>query len=127
VVSLIPLSFPLVVDSCVLQPPISTLGETASTLQVFLKGLVVRACWCAIRYEPWVCPCANNGLPTTILTGNSFMGQRIVEKLHLMGTGLVRVIQPFLVSPHHLSHSIHGLSWKTPPLSIVMQHIFNFY
>jgi hypothetical protein len=30
VVALIPLAFPLVVDTCVLQPPIATSGETAS-------------------------------------------------------------------------------------------------
>jgi hypothetical protein len=51
--------FPLVVDICVLQPPIATLGETASTSQVFPKGLVVRACCFTIRVEPWVYPCAN--------------------------------------------------------------------
>jgi hypothetical protein len=49
----------LVVDICVLQPLIDTLGETASALQVLLKGLVVRACWCALGAEPWVFPCAN--------------------------------------------------------------------
>jgi hypothetical protein len=59
VVSLIPLAFPLVVDTCVLQPHIATLGENASALQVFLKGPVVRAYWCAVRVEPWVCPYAN--------------------------------------------------------------------
>ena len=37
-------AFPLVVDTCVLQPPIDTLGETASTSQVLPKGPVVRAC-----------------------------------------------------------------------------------
>jgi hypothetical protein len=26
---------------------------------VFPKGPVVRACWCAVRVEPWACPCAN--------------------------------------------------------------------
>jgi hypothetical protein len=26
---------------------------------VLLKGPIVRACWCAIRDEPWVCPCSN--------------------------------------------------------------------
>jgi hypothetical protein len=45
VVPWIHFSFPLVVDTCVLQPPIATLGETASTLQVLPKGPVVRACW----------------------------------------------------------------------------------
>jgi hypothetical protein len=54
VVSLIPLTFPLVVDTYVMQPPITTSGETASALQVLPKGLVVRDCWCAIRVEPWV-------------------------------------------------------------------------
>jgi hypothetical protein len=39
-------------------PPIATSGEIASASQVFLKGLVVRACWCALGAEPWVCPCA---------------------------------------------------------------------
>jgi hypothetical protein len=58
-ISLILFAFPLVVVTCVLQPPIATLGETASSLQVFPKGLVVRYFWCAIRAEPWVCPCAN--------------------------------------------------------------------
>jgi hypothetical protein len=52
-------AFPLVVDTCVLQPLIATLGETASASQVFLKGPVVRACWCIVRVEPWVYPCAN--------------------------------------------------------------------
>jgi hypothetical protein len=51
--------FPLVVDACVLQPPITTSGETTSALQVFSKGPIVRACWRAIRAEPWVCPYAN--------------------------------------------------------------------
>jgi hypothetical protein len=59
VIALIPLAFPLVVDTCVLQPPIATSGETASASQVLSKGPVVRDCWCAIRTEPWVCPCAN--------------------------------------------------------------------
>jgi hypothetical protein len=55
-----PLCIPLVVDICVLQPPIATSGETASASQVLPKGPVVRACWCALGVEPWVCPCANN-------------------------------------------------------------------
>ena len=50
-----PLAFPLVVDTYFLQPPISTSGETASTLQVFPKGPVVSV-------EPSVCPCANKWL-----------------------------------------------------------------
>jgi hypothetical protein len=54
-------AFPLVVDTCVLQPPIATLSETASSLQVFPKGLVVRACGCTVRVESWVCPYANKG------------------------------------------------------------------
>jgi hypothetical protein len=37
-----------------------------------------------------------DGLPTTSLTGNSFMGQRTVEKLLLIGTGRVRVISTIL-------------------------------
>jgi hypothetical protein len=40
-------------------PPIATSGETASASQVLLKGPVVRVCWCIVRVEPWVCPCAN--------------------------------------------------------------------
>jgi hypothetical protein len=40
-------------------PPIAASGETASALQVLLKGPVARACWCALGAEPWVCPCAN--------------------------------------------------------------------
>jgi hypothetical protein len=52
-------AFPLVVDTCVLQPPIVTSGETASASQVLPKGPVVRACWCVVRVEPWVYPCAN--------------------------------------------------------------------
>jgi hypothetical protein len=24
-----------------------------------MKGPVVRACWCTLGAEPWVCPCAN--------------------------------------------------------------------
>jgi hypothetical protein len=59
VIALIPLAFPLVVDTCVLQPPIVTSGETAYALQVFPKGPIVRYCWCAIRSEPWVFSCAN--------------------------------------------------------------------
>jgi hypothetical protein len=51
--------FPLVVDTCVLQPPIATSGETAFASQVLPKGPVVRACWCTLRDKPWVCPCAN--------------------------------------------------------------------
>jgi hypothetical protein len=55
-----PLDIPLVVDISVLQPPpIATSGEIASASQVLPKGLVVRACWCALGAEPWVCPCAN--------------------------------------------------------------------
>jgi hypothetical protein len=57
-------SFPLVVDTCVLQPPIATSGETASASQVFSKGLVVRVFWCDVRVEQWVCPCATNGSVT---------------------------------------------------------------
>jgi hypothetical protein len=40
-------------------PPIATLGETSSASQVLLKGPVVRVCWCTVRVEPWVFPCAN--------------------------------------------------------------------
>ena len=50
---------PLVVDTCVLQPPISTSGETTSALRVLTKGSVVRVCWCIVRFEPWVWPYAN--------------------------------------------------------------------
>jgi hypothetical protein len=42
--SLDSLAFPLVVDTCVLQPPISTSGETASASQVLPKGPVIRVC-----------------------------------------------------------------------------------
>jgi hypothetical protein len=52
-------AFPLVVDKCVLQPPIATSGETASTLKLLPKGPIVRACWCVVRAEPWVYPYAN--------------------------------------------------------------------
>ena len=52
-------AFPLDVDTCVLQPPIVTSGETASTPQVLPKGKVVRDFWCVVRVEPWVFPCAN--------------------------------------------------------------------
>jgi hypothetical protein len=38
-------ALPLVVDTCVLQPPIATSGETASSFQVLPKGPVVRFCW----------------------------------------------------------------------------------
>jgi hypothetical protein len=65
-------AFPLVVDTCVLQPPIATSGETASASQVLPKGPVVRACWCIVRVEPWVCPCAKSWFQGTKLT------QRIV-------------------------------------------------
>jgi hypothetical protein len=57
-----PLTFPLAVDTCVLQHPISTLGETASASQVLPKGPIVRDCWCVVRFEPWVCPRANKRL-----------------------------------------------------------------
>jgi hypothetical protein len=63
-----PLAFPLVVDTCVLQPPIATSGETASAPQVLPKGPVVRACWCIVRVEPWVCPCANKPRPSVVWT-----------------------------------------------------------
>ena len=53
------IAFPLVVDTCFLQPLIATSCETASVSQVFPKGPIVRACWCALGAEPWVCPCAN--------------------------------------------------------------------
>jgi hypothetical protein len=59
VITLDPLAFPLVVDTCVLQPPIATSVETISASQVLLKGTVVRDCWYALRAGPWVCPCAN--------------------------------------------------------------------
>jgi hypothetical protein len=49
----------MVVYTCVLQLPITTSGETRYFAQVFPKGKVVRACWCIVRVEPWVCPCAN--------------------------------------------------------------------
>jgi hypothetical protein len=52
VVLLDPDSFHMVVDTYVLQPPIATLGETASAPHVLLKGPVVRACWCSVRVEP---------------------------------------------------------------------------
>jgi hypothetical protein len=29
---------------------------------VFPKGPVVRACWCTVKTEPWVCPCGNKWL-----------------------------------------------------------------
>ena len=58
-VTLIPLTFPLVVDTCVLQPPIPTSGETAFSSQVLTKGPVVRDFWCTLGDEPWVFPCAN--------------------------------------------------------------------
>ena len=44
--------FPLVVDTYVLQPPISTSGETAFGSQVLPKEPVVIACWCDVRVEP---------------------------------------------------------------------------
>jgi hypothetical protein len=56
---LIHFPFPLVVDTCVLQPAIVTSGETASTSQVFLKGPVVRACCCIVIYEPRFYPYSN--------------------------------------------------------------------
>jgi hypothetical protein len=40
-------AFPLVVDTSVLQPPMATSGEP-----------IIRACWCVVRIEPWVFPCA---------------------------------------------------------------------
>jgi hypothetical protein len=42
-----------------MQPPIATLGETASASQVLSKGTVVRVCWCVVRVEPWAYPYAN--------------------------------------------------------------------
>jgi hypothetical protein len=56
------LAFPLVVDNCVLQPPIATSGETTYSLQVFPKRPVASACWCAVRTEPWVYPFSNNSI-----------------------------------------------------------------
>jgi hypothetical protein len=57
--------------------------------------------WKPYRWVP--CPISSltleDGLPTTSLTGNSFLGQRIVEKLHPVGTGLVRVISTILGFP----------------------------
>jgi hypothetical protein len=52
-------AFHLVVDTCVLQPPIATSGETASSSQVLVKGKIVKVCWCVVRVEPWVCPYSN--------------------------------------------------------------------
>jgi hypothetical protein len=52
VVLLDPLVFPLNVDTYVMQPPIATSGETASSLKVFPKGPVVRDCWFVFRFEP---------------------------------------------------------------------------
>jgi hypothetical protein len=52
-------AFPLVAETCVLQPPIATSGETTSASQVLPKWPIVRACWCTVRVETWVCPCAN--------------------------------------------------------------------
>jgi hypothetical protein len=49
----------LVVDACVLQPPIATSGETSSASQVLPKGPIVRVCWCIVRVEPWVFSYAN--------------------------------------------------------------------
>jgi hypothetical protein len=40
-------------------PLIAASGETTSTSQVFPKGLVARACCCALGDEPWVYPYAN--------------------------------------------------------------------
>jgi hypothetical protein len=54
------LAFPLVVDTCVLQPPIATLGETSSSLQVLLKGPVVRVCWCMLELNPRSAPVPTN-------------------------------------------------------------------
>jgi hypothetical protein len=54
-----PLAFPLAVETCIVKPPIDTLGETAFASQVLPKGLVVRACWCVSIVELWVYPCAN--------------------------------------------------------------------
>jgi hypothetical protein len=52
----------MVVDTYVLQPPIVTSCETASTLLVLLKGTIIRVCWWVVRFELWVCPCANKWL-----------------------------------------------------------------
>jgi hypothetical protein len=57
-------AFPMVVDTCVLQPPIATSGETASSPRVFLKGPMCRDFWCVVRVEPWVFPCANSTIKT---------------------------------------------------------------
>jgi hypothetical protein len=54
-----PLCILLVLDICVLQPPIATSVETTSASEVFSKGLVVKTCWCVLGAELWVCPCAN--------------------------------------------------------------------
>jgi hypothetical protein len=55
-----PLCIPLVVNICVLQPPIATSSEIAYASQVLSKGPIVRAYWCTLGDEPWVCPYVNN-------------------------------------------------------------------
>jgi hypothetical protein len=52
VIALDPLAFPLVVDICVLQPPIATSGETTSASQVFPKGPVVRFVGALLELNP---------------------------------------------------------------------------
>jgi hypothetical protein len=44
---------------CPTTPPIAISGETSSASQVFPKGSIVRACWCTLGAEPWVCPYTN--------------------------------------------------------------------
>jgi hypothetical protein len=77
--------FPLVVDICFLQPPIATSGETASASQVWSKGPVVRACWCAIRVEPWVYPCANNMPPIHVCRNLFTLMNVIFLAMYLIG------------------------------------------
>jgi hypothetical protein len=72
---------------CVLQPPIATLSETASASQVLPKEPIVRACWCVIRTEPWVCPCINR----VITPSSSPCGSPIVMVPKKDGTWKMRV------------------------------------
>jgi hypothetical protein len=53
-----PWVYPYANNIYVLQPPIATSGETASTSQMCLKGPIVRDCWCTLGFEPWVYPYA---------------------------------------------------------------------
>jgi hypothetical protein len=73
------------------KPPIATLGETASALQVLPKGPVIRACWCVVRVEPWVCPCANTSPNDIFLTSTNYFSWKSHMEDVLISKGLYQI------------------------------------